>query len=238
MVASALGPSPSPGLVSLLPYSVILKNETNQAIAAYTLRLTFVDADGRSGGRKRQFFNFETTSNGMEIPPGAARLVNAVTSVATTKPPESPSSLRRRFSTNSISGSVAGFDEATALSELLSSKAAITIAVDLIVFDTGRVIGPDDGNTLTYLRGWVAAEREIASLVSDAMKDGATTESIAGQLRQLMAPSDTNTIGYDQLARTAQARHFLQLAESSMDALALRNEVGRVLTKPIITFYR
>lgn len=229
MVASALGPSPSPGLVSLLPYSVILKNETNQAIAAYTLRLTFVDADGRSGGRKRQFFNFETTSNGMEIPPGVARLVNAVTSIAVN---------RGRFSTNSISGSVAGFDEATALSELLSSKAAVTIAVDLIVFDTGRVIGPDDGNTLTYLRGWVAAEREIASLVSDAMKDGATTESIAGQLRQLMAPSDTNTIGYDQLARTVQARHFLQLAESSMDALALRNEVGRVLTKPIITFYR
>jgi len=238
LVASALGSTPSPGLVSLLPYSVILKNDTSRTIIAYTLRVTFVDAAGRSGGRTRQFFNLEATSNGMEIPRGAAHLVNALMSRRANRVPP----LAGKSSTNGGTGPAFGFDEATDLSQLLSSKAAVAIAVDLIVFDTGKVIGPNDGNTLAYLRAWVMAEREIASVVRDALNRGTTIQSIIEQLEQLVAQFDTaitSARAHDQRARAMQARHFLRLAaESSGNTLALQNEINRVLAKPTFMFYQ
>ncbi|MCZ2075040.1 MAG: hypothetical protein LC130_08570 [Bryobacterales bacterium] len=176
----------------------------------------------------------------MEIPPRTAHLVNPLTSIATTQSAGNPFLLGGRSSASSVGGSGAGFDESIALSQLLNSKSAVSIAVDLIVFDTGKIIGPDEGNTLTYLRGWVTAEREIASLLHTALNSGTTSQLIIEQLRQLLAQFDKDTIrgAYDQLARLTQIRHFLRLAASSADTLVLRNEIGRILSKPITTFHR
>ncbi len=228
IVASALGPEPSPEIVDLLPYSVVLRNDTGHTICGYTIRLSFVDAAGRSGGLKRQYFNFESTSNGMEIPPGTARLVTPVFSMG----PDRMTSVR------GISGSSGGLNEALSLKNRLKSQTAVAVSVDLVVLDTGQVIGPDEGNTLSYLEGYLIGEREGAALVRTAFSTGGTLRQVSDQLEIMVRTlQEGNTAGaFDRLARAAVAKRLLKFAAQSQEALL--NEVNRILAKPPITLHR
>jgi hypothetical protein len=204
---------------------VVLENNTSHTIRAYTLRLTFVNSSGESGGRNRQFFNFEAKSNGMEIPVGSARLITALHSLATNMP------------VNKISSSLGGSSRASAeLISVLRSQVAVVISIDLVVFDTGQVIGPNEGNTLSYLEGYLMGERETAAFVHAALLRGAALQEVSDQLNSLIARFDTGEAKeFDKLARASQARNLLRFA-SSQDALL--SETMRILAKPQITLYR
>jgi len=65
-------------VLALLPYSLVLHNNTRYTIVAYTLRLNFVDQTGHTGGHNRQYFNLDNKSNGMEVKPGGPRLITPI----------------------------------------------------------------------------------------------------------------------------------------------------------------
>ena len=212
-----------PDLVPLLPYSVVLINNTTHIIRAYTLRLTFVDATGKTRARNRQFFNLEAASNGMEISPGANRLVTVLASLT------AENSSRSRSFVGAGSPS-----EANELYSLLQSQTSAVVAVDLIVFDSGQVIGPDEGRTLTYLQAYIAGESETASLLRTALNKGDGLGAITNQLNGILT-DQTQRNDFASLARASQTRHFLRFSASRE---ALQTEVTRVLAKPVFQLFR
>ena len=109
-VAAALRDNPAPEIAALLPYSLLLQNNTGHRISVYTLRLSFVDAAGKSGGQNRQYFNLEPASNGMEILPGATRLISPTVSLDATVRPTAKTAQSRVES---------GFGQSGALAEYL-----------------------------------------------------------------------------------------------------------------------
>ncbi len=206
---------------SLLPYSVVLENSTSHAITAYTLLLTFVDANGKSGRDIRQYFNFESESNGMEIPAGTQHLVTPLWA----------------FGLHTILHLRVGPSqrEAEVLTTRLSFQTAVAISVDLVVFDNGQVIGADDANTLSYLKGYLNGEHEAASLVVDAINKGDSPEQVATRLQRLVdALRQQNT--YEAYARASQASRFLRFAKNSPEGLY--DKAQRVLGRIPVTLYR
>lgn len=225
-VTSAVAASATTELNSLLPYSVVLENGTAHTICAYTLRLTFVDAQGRSGTHNRQYFNLSGTASGDAIGRGSNRLVTPISSLAVTS---------KGAGQGSTSSTGRRSTEVSALVDRLRTQVAVAVTIDLIAFDTGRVIGPDDGNTLSYLRGYLIGEREAASFVSNALGQGASIASVSQELealgKKLAALSSIQDI-----ARASQMRRYAGLSRHSRDALV--NEVNRVLAKAPFEFYR
>lgn len=229
LVAAALGNSPAPGIAALLPYSIILQNNTEHTIRAYTLRLSFVDAAGKSGAQNRHYFNLETASNGMEISPGAIRLVTSVISLDAT--------VQKR----QIGQTWSGVSEPSArtLSERLQAQVSVVVALDLIVFDTGLIIGPDEGNTLSYLQAYLIGEREAASVVkTELVMRHASLREVSDHLNNVVKQfsAQQSSKSFDGLARADAARRLSRLAGFSQEALF--NEVERILAKPAFTLYR
>lgn len=225
-VAAAIGTNVAEDLSGLLPYSVVLENSTAHTLYAYTLRLTFVDPNGQSGGHNRQYFNLDGTSNGAEIAPGTARLVTPTSSMA-------PSRKWAGQGTSSSTGRRSA--DVSAVTDRLRAQVAVVVAIDLIVFDTGLVVGPDEGNTLSYLRGYLTGEREAASLVTNSLKKGASISAVSRDLERVAGELAAASTFYDT-ARGSQFRRFLGLTRSSGDSLM--KEVDRVLGKPPFEFHR
>jgi hypothetical protein len=223
-VTSVLDGMDAPEVTNLLPYSLVLDNNTPQTIRAYTIRLAFVDANGQSGGSDRQYFNFESTSNGMEIPAGSSRLVSPLRSLA----------INHRTSVSIAGASTPS--KANALVNRLRSQVAVVVSMDLVVFDSGQVIGPDEGNTLSYLNGYLMGEREAASLVHTALTRGLSVEKVSAQLNRLLTSiGDPQPREFDKLARASQVKRLLMYSSSKERLLT---EVSRILRKQSVTLYR
>ena len=206
----------------LLPYSVVIDNNTGHTIIAYTLHLSFVDADGRSGGDTRQYFNFEAESNGMEIPARTQRLVTPFWSFSSAIMPSKVMVGPSR-------------DSAINLVARLGAQVSVATCVDLVVLDDGQVLGPDEADTLSYLQGYLTGEHDTAAVVLDSMQRGDTTEQISNHLQQLL-----EHLGQQESLRArateTQVRRFLALAAESRERLY--NEANRIMVKAPIVLHR
>lgn len=224
-VAAVLGTDPASQLVALLPYSLVLDNNTGYSIRAYVLRLTFVDSRGVGGGRNRTYFNFRAVSNGAEIPGGGTQLVTP------------SSSLRVGPVTGRGWGGRASPSSATETLQVLRSQASIVLSMDLIVFDNGDVIGPDESGALSYLKSWVRLEREMALLVDNRLRAGESPAAISQALQTLINETSNPALGTRELiTRAGIARRldsFTLLPRGDLTA-----EVQRVLSQPPFQFNR
>ncbi len=221
LVSSALRPDPASELAGLLPYSLLVQNNTPRTICAYTLRLTYVDVDGRSGGRNRQYFNFDPTVGGIRIPPGEIHLVTPSVSMK----------VYPQLKTASAQVSAGG--SASRVLDALKSQTAVTVSMDLVVFDNGQVIGPDEGNTLEYLKLYLDTEREIASIVHSKLLAGASVQQVADDLARL---EKANSDVLADIVRAGRARNLLRLTRISREELL--KEVVRVAASPAVSFDR
>jgi hypothetical protein len=224
-VTSTVGATPPAEIARLLPYSLVLENNTTNTVSAYTLRLTFVDANGKSGSRNRQYFNFEPVSNGMEILPGTARLVTPINSLDT----------KGASDTSPHSESGDATEVRNLLAAQLHSQVAVVVSLDLIVLNTGQVVGPDEGNTLSYLQGYLAGEHESASLVRTSLDAGESAQELSSRLTKLIGDLEDNK-SFNTVARAGQVRRLLRLVGSSEEDLT--KEADRILAKPSFTLYR
>lgn len=209
------------GLSSLLPYSLVLQNNSRHMIVAYTLHLDFADQAGRLSGHNRVYFNLENKSNGMEVEPGGIRLVTPVDALH-------------------LSGKATGIGpsqrDAAALTSQIAAQKTVTVSLDLLVFDTGQVFGKDQFQTLSFLRGYISGGQEAANLVETGLANGSSPVNIAVQLKNL-ARSIRNTADPGAMGRTSQIQRLAQTAgQNSLDRLL--SEVQSIRGMPAWNFYR
>ena len=141
MLAS-LNQTPSAELFSLLPYSLVLQNNSSHAIVAYTLHLSFVDYADQLSGHNRLYYNLESKSNGMEVEPAGNRLVTPIDAL---------------HLSSKVAGTGPLSNSAAALTSRIAAQKTVTVSLDLLVFDTGQVFGKDEFQTLSFLRGFCGA---------------------------------------------------------------------------------
>jgi hypothetical protein len=217
-----------PDSSQLLPFSLVVDNATGQTIIAYTLRLSYVDKDGHSGGHNRTYFNFDYVSNGMELPSGSMRLVTPLVSLGSTTSVPSQRSSTADARSNDVSD----------LANYLHTQAAIVTALDLVVLEDGTVFGPDEGGTLSYLQSFLIAEREVAALVDRAVREKRSLLDVAVALEQQARDLTANrgVAPYANVARASQVTRFAGLCKAPHEVLL--RDIQRVLTKKPLTLRR
>lgn len=205
----------------LLPYSLLISNNTSKTIRAYTVKMAFKGPSGALGGRVRQYFNFERRSNGTEIEPGEVHFVNVLRSIK----------LRRVAPGASGLTSQPG-EPPDELEKLLRSQATVVLSVDLVVLADGRILGANEAKTLSFLDQYLRSEREFAQTIQSQLKRGASVEQIRRNLEiEISARDDRERLGrFGTLARVNQARRFLRHAKASRESLV--KETEKTLAKP------
>jgi hypothetical protein len=144
-VTALLG-DPSPTAVALLPYSVIVRNLTDHIIRGYALRWTFIDQNGAADANYQIEQNFDTRRIDAEIMPGSGRIL-------------SPAGPLRSVAVRSSSSGQAIRPDTLAK---LAGKVSITVSLDAVAFDNGRVIGPNEGFALNVWSTMYAAQKDVA----------------------------------------------------------------------------
>lgn len=194
-----------------LTYSVVIENATRSAVLAYTLRISYTDPDGKKRALNRQFFNFSAKSNGVEIPLGAAKIVSAMKTRGLSQQPD------ERAVSNALSARHGADAE---FARELATKSSVVVSVDLVVLDSGLVIGADEGNTLQYLTGYLNAERELVRFIKRELGRATSAEEIAKQLAEIgTIRSAEGKPSRERHAQWARARELAQLVSTAPRAV-------------------
>ncbi len=135
----------------LLPFSVIVVNQSDRGIRSITLRWACVDSVGRTS------VGFHGEGSSSKRPgPGQKLFVAPQGSILFT--PAQPESLplrERRFGSTGIERTVQGY----------RSSKDVVISIDAVLFDDGRLAGPGESGMAKSIVGQFAAAREIQSTV-------------------------------------------------------------------------
>lgn len=198
----------------VLPYSLLLTNNTSSTIIGYTLHYSSVSEKGEPYTFNRVFYNFGVKSNGVEIPPGATQLATPLTSHRLNAP-----SVQR-------SGSAYGsIDDADKWLSSIAGQSVLIISVDLVVLDSGKVLGPNDGGTMEGLDGFLSGQAEAISIVRSALARNLTGKEIAVELhKKLDEERLKNTRA--AMTRATEFRKFARFAQQSKELLI--NEVSNI----------
>jgi hypothetical protein len=219
-VRASFAQAPRAELTSLLPYSVVLRNNSQYAIVAYTLHLSFVDQLGKVSGQNRMYYNLESKSNGMEIEPGSSRLITPIDSLSPSK----------------VAGTGPSSSSTAELTSQIAGQKSVTVSLDLLVLDTGQVFGKDEFGTLSFLQGYVAGGQDAANLVETGLAGGSSLANISAQLGDL-ARRTMNTSDPAAMGRINEIRRLSRIAgQNSRDRLL--SEVHRIRGMRTWNFYR
>jgi len=210
---SALLGTPSPIAASLLPYSLILKNMTAQTIRGYALQWTFFTKDGSvADADYHTEQDFDTRRRGgSEIPPGSSRVI-------------SPAGLLR-----SGSMSYAGIGLSRNASAKLATYASITVSLDSVAFENGKVIGPNEGASIKVWEAMYSAQRDVGAAAVQKMASS-SSDQVVSWLQSLatqrefypagasMQEQFTGSSHWYQVYTAMSARRLLQFSQQSSDA--------------------
>lgn len=190
----------------ILPYSVIVKNNTPERLLMVTVRMSEPDVTGNSAS---QTFTFGTISNDPldSITPGSAVFVTPVTQLNRVLPQKrvmqipGADSLKVRLAT---------------LVEQYSLHPELEVVLDAIVFADSRVIGPDISRTMDIVNLWADAEDDVISGILSRSGDDISTYLASIRNSSVVNPA---TINPDQ-----KAGEFLECRQRfASDLLDQRN---------------
>lgn len=218
-----------------IPYALVLKNRSKQAIIAYVVVATVVDSSGQTHLKERQYYNLyyylDGVSNGNEIVPGTAQIV---TPYHSTPMP-------------SAAESAAGRNRARTVTPRFDTEypgaCSVVVSLDLVVFADGRYIGPDE-NALSYsLRAQIDAEDAVAELAGkefDASADPVRVGEILTQLANMdIRRRESGAASY------AHWRDFFTIHIGRQLLFAIRDStedfqrsITRIRSRPAITLHR
>lgn len=195
-LTAAIG-TPSPAIAPLIPYSVILRNATGRTIRGYALRWTYIDQKGAiADGNYFVDDNFDTRQvGGNEISPGAARVL-------------SPTGVIRPPSTTSFAGSAAAIRPNTLAK--LANYAAITVSLDSVAFEDGKVIGPNEGAAMDMWASIYAAARDFGAATLHKNQTSSPSDVINWLKSQATQP-EVHPAGASQHEQLASASHWYQI---------------------------
>jgi len=149
-------------VAALMPYSVVITNSTTRTIRGYALRWKGFDQQGNPTYSNLQIEqNFDTRVSSFELPPGRARALSPLAPLDV--PPPKLSSLEMNK---------------------LATQYSLTVTLDSIAFDDGKVIGPNEGFAINVWSQMYTAQRDIGQSVLDRQAQGASAAEILTWLEQ------------------------------------------------------
>jgi len=152
-LTASLGPDALARYQAVLPYSMIVKNATSEALWLVAVRVYSNDA-GTRVALTRQAMTTSPLPSMSSLGPGALLMVSAYRGLTRVLRPRDP----RGLSATSMPGR-SPEDEAAELAK----HSEIDITLDCVIFADGGVIGPDEGHYMDQLIGEGRAQSEIYS---------------------------------------------------------------------------
>jgi len=149
-VQALIGAANFPFYEPVLPYSVLVQNDTSRPIIDVCVIFDVTQVNGKKDGSLASGWGNIPPSAGAApmLGPGAQILVSAVRGYAYTTPRRNPPPA----------------DLAARLAEL-TSAASIVISLDSVLFADGTLAGPDTRNNFVQYSQRLAADRDFASAV-------------------------------------------------------------------------
>jgi hypothetical protein len=205
------GGQPVPGMGELLPYSVVLENQTSEAIRVATLWWSLRGAL-RGGGAETWLTDGLLDDDRHVAGPGDQIVVTPSGKLLGWIP--------------GVRGYVMISGEGGPLTKVTAPEPySIEISIDSVIFDSGRAIGPDKLQTRDKMFFQNNALRELISVLRAKVEAGASDDEVKEFLGRLIAPKPFT----DRKARD-RALWVQHTASSFMNAITegrLRRELER-----------
>lgn len=145
--ARAFKPGRAMEFDAILPYTVVIKNDTDQEVIAYSVVWYCTGADGWVVRQPRTVFNFSTLRPGTNLRPHSAEVVSFLLALEAgglhVDPPTE-----------------AAMNKAVTF---YSQQAAIRISLEAVLFEDGSAFGTDDIGWIQRWKAWLEAEKEVFS---------------------------------------------------------------------------
>lgn len=158
-------------VTTLLPFSVVITNNTEHEVILYSVAWVFEDASGKMTRRTATWFNLATFHDGDALPAHASRLVSEVYRLGMPLGPQS-----ELIKSSSVE-----------LNAFYAKQSTLTVSLDVVIFDDGRVIGPDLGNHSNFAKAHINAERDFGDEITLLWKKGTTQSDLMESLRTARA---------------------------------------------------
>ncbi len=139
----------TPELIALLPYCVILLNNTNREIGRYTLTWAFTDAQGKKATHTASYGNSKTLHSGDSVFPNTARLVSIVPRLGM-----SPGPSQWQIS-----------EQWDSWKDFYARQRSVVVTLDSVIFLDGQVLGSDSSASALLTEMQLRARREITEEV-------------------------------------------------------------------------
>jgi hypothetical protein len=180
---------------------VILKNLSGRVIRGYALRWICIDQNGATvDGNYYVAHNFDTRQvGGAEIINGASRVLWMSGEI------RSSSGTYASSSTNSVA-SVAPPNTVSKL----ASYAAITVSLDSVAFDDGKVIGPNEGAAMDMWGAIYSAQHDVGAA---ALKKSQTSspDDVVKWLTDQATQAEVHPVGASMHEQLASRSHWYQV---------------------------
>jgi hypothetical protein len=168
-VTPLVDPAVFPSIQAILPFSYVLKNNTNKFIIVYSTRWTLIDSSGQVTTQDRTWWNLSTLRDGDAIAPGASRFVSPIFRLGVPRVGPTGDALSHQ-----IERTLAQF----------SSKAKVETSLETVIFEDGSAVGTDATNATAQAQAYLDAERQVLDDVA-ARKNGEASQQ--GDIKQVLS---------------------------------------------------
>ncbi len=173
----------------IIPYSIVVKNNTTRPLIGITVRFYLAGASGRTVWHQMTVGTRSNRASNL-IAPGEAVLVTPETGLnAVLRPGLSLHTsdvpiLKARLAKHA---------------HLYSQQERLTISVDSVIFENGDVVGPDNARMLQMLNAWAAAEDAVTQQV--LLRHGSEVDAYLISIRLAPLPQSKSLESIDHFAK-------------------------------------
>ena len=143
--ARALKPGMAREFEALLPYTAVIKNDSDREVIAYSVLWNCVGVDGRVTTGARAVDTFSILQRGANFLPHSTEVV----------------SLQLCLEAGASQVDMATKVSMGRLVDVFSQQISIDISLDAVLFDDGSAIGSDRAGWIPRWKAWLDAEREV-----------------------------------------------------------------------------
>ncbi|MBI4906339.1 MAG: hypothetical protein HY820_22090 [Acidobacteria bacterium] len=165
-------------LDELLPYSVLLVNASKKRLVFYSVRWSSTSDKGVTVHDDRMYYNLATLRGGYALDPGGVTLVTVVDAVGRPLKGEDQKSFSQRF-----------YQSRMDLQFL--HQAQITISLDVAIFASGEVVGPDASRSVSQAQDRLDSANDLYTAFEDRASRNEPVQNYVGWLRDLASEPRT-----------------------------------------------
>jgi len=198
-------------LSPILPYAVIVSNDSSQAVTALTVQYSVKNPAGKPITYRVTLSTLNRAREEMLLPGELALFV-----------PQQKLCAKLRSGSKKMALNKATFNWPS--QNLFDSQTEIQISIDVAIFEDGSALGTDAGNTVARRNAHLAAGHDIATSV--LARSGADLKSYLSQLASVQKHPVDDPYGFE--AESLASRFYQELIQS--DEATLKSSVTRFLS--------